>query len=87
MAERENNFVSFKNRLHDFGIKSGSFTNDAGENIQYKQIVAVVQFEGEPEEIVLSGNSAPRPKAFGAMLRGADKVKLSGNMLDDNDEE
>ena len=77
-------FVSYKNRIHDFGFKSGSFKNESGETVDYKQTVLVVDFEGEKEEIVLSGGTAPKPKVLQVMLRGASKTTVSGNMLEDD---
>lgn len=87
MAERESNFKSYKNRIEDFGIKQGSFVNDTGERVNYKQTVLILSIDGDSEEIVLSGKSAPSPKVLGAMLRGASKTTVSGNMLDDEDEQ
>lgn len=76
---------SYKNKVVDFGIKSDSFKNDAGEIIDYSQIVVVLELDGDREEIVLSGDKAPKPKLLNSILKGADNVIKSGNLLDDDE--
>lgn len=72
--QRQSSFKSYKGKIADFGIKAGSFTDETGRLVDYKQTVLVISYDGDTEEIVLSGKTAPTPKILGAMLRGADKL-------------
>lgn len=84
MAENQPEFVSVKNKIKDFGFRSGSFTPQ-GENdaISYVQVVLTYEIDGEEEEVVLSGQNPTKPKVLRQMLRGADKQVKQGSMLDD----
>lgn len=64
-------FKSYKSKLVDFGIKSDSFKDDSGDQVDYKQVVVRLSIDGDVEDIVLSGKSAPTPKIFQAILGGA----------------
>jgi len=64
-------FTSYKNRLNDFGFRSGSFSNESGEVVNYEQLVIKCEIDGDIEEIVLSGGSAPKPKMLKTILKGA----------------
>lgn len=78
-------FKSYKNKLVDFGVNRDSFKNDAGENVEYAQVVLRVQLDGDVEDIVLSGQTAPKPKLLSSILKGSDTVVKSGNLLDDEE--
>lgn len=86
MAQNQPEFESYLNRIVDFGFKSGTFTPDGqSDAINYIQTVLVYEIDGEREELVLSGQTPPKPKNVKAMLRGADKLNRNGNLLDDNE--
>lgn len=76
-------FKSYSNKLIDFGIKRDSFKNDAGENVEYSQVVARIELDGDVEEILLSGNNAPRPKIVESLLKAGEIVVKDKNLLDD----
>lgn len=79
-------FTSYKNKIVDFGLKAGSFKNDAGEQIDYKQVVLKAEIDGDIEEIVLSGANPVKPALLGTILKGASPVKIDGRFLDNDNE-
>jgi hypothetical protein len=66
-----NAFTSYKEKLVDFGFKAGSFKNDTGETVDFKQVVIKVEIDGDIEELVISGASAPKPNLLNTILKGA----------------
>ena len=76
-------FKSYKNKLVDFGIKRDSFKNDAGENVEYSQVVARIELDGDVEEILLSGQTAPKAKIVESLLKAGETVVKDKNLLDD----
>lgn len=76
-------FTSYKNKLKDFGIRKGSFKGDNGEPVEYMQLVMITDEDGETEETILSGKSAPKPKMLNKQLKYADRQTEEGTILDD----
>jgi hypothetical protein len=78
------NFNSYKDKIVDFGFRDGSFKNDSGENVDYKQLILKLNIDGDIEELVLSGANAPKPTLLNTILKGANVANPDGGFLDDN---
>ena len=77
------NFISAKHKISDFGFKTGSFTPEGEKNpIDYTQIVVRAVIDGDVEEFVLSGQNPIKPKLLKTMLKAADESK-QGDFLGD----
>jgi len=77
---------SFIDKIIDFGMKDESFKNDSGETINYVQPFIILEIDGEHEEIILSGASAPKPKMLRLALKSAKSHKKKAQLLDDDEE-
>lgn len=77
---------SYLNKLKDFGIDSGQFTNDSGEKVSYRSIVIEVQTEDGIEKITLSGSNAPKASLLETILKSVhaseNQTNTNGGFLD-----
>lgn len=65
------NFISYKHKLVDFGVKNAEFDGEDGKKVKFKQTVLRVDLDGDVEDIALSGQKAPSPVMLALILRGA----------------
>lgn len=72
MASDNKVIRSYKDRIIDFGIIDGDFTQN-GENIKYKSVVLRVEVDGEVEDLMLSGASAQKPRLLELTLKSSKK--------------
>lgn len=64
----------YLHKIRAFGFRDGTFKDDAGREVSFKQLVIHVEIDGQIEELILSGNNAPKPRLLQSLLRGASTV-------------
>lgn len=65
-------YQSYIHKLKDFGFRQGEFKDETGKTVAYSQVAIRVQLDGDIEELVISGNGAPKPALLRTVLKGAD---------------
>lgn len=70
---------SYLHKLNDFGIVSGTFKNDSGENVNYRSVVIELQTDDGLEIITLSGSGAPKPALLETILKSVKSADTSDN--------